>query len=194
MEERQLIADKFGKMWRQSRLDAGKSQDYMAKALGVSKKTIQNWEAGYASPSQIMGFKWFEALDVPALPYYLKLLYGEFNGISKESSDDDVKKALIKLIEDMDSETVRKVLFLLYGDHGSPVQAIVDLTVAYVHTPLPARLGVADLVLTNYEIATAYKATQNHVTPNVEYLHKSIEDGKKAVTKLRKSHLGGDLD
>lgn len=188
------ISEKFGRMWKQSRIDAGKSQDYMAKALGVSKKTVQNWEAGYASPSQIMGFKWFEALDVPALPYYLHLLYDEFNGISKDSSDEDVKKALIKLIENLDAETVRKILFLLYGDHGSPVQAIVDLTVAYVHTPLPARLGVADLVLTNYEIATAYKITQDHIRPNTEYLHKSIDDGKKAVAKLRKSHLGGDLE
>lgn len=188
------IAEKFGKMWKTSRLDAGKSQEYMAKALGVSKKTVQNWEAGYASPSQIMGFKWFEALDVPALPYYLALLHDEFDGVTHNSSDEDVRKALIKLIENMDSDTVRKVLFLLYGDHGSPIQAIVDLTVAYVHTPLPARIGVADLVVTNYEIASAYKATQNHITPNVNYLRKSIEDGKKAVTKLRKSHLGGDLE
>lgn len=188
------IADRFGAMWKKSRIDAGKSQEYMAKALGVSKKTVQNWEAGFASPSQIMGFKWFDALDVPALPYYLSLLYDEFNGISRDSSDEDVRKALIKLIENLDSETVRKILFLLYGDHGSPIQAIVDLTVAYVHTPLPARIGVADLVVTNYEITSAYKNTADHVEPNVPYLRKSIEDGKKAVTKLRKSHLGGDLE
>lgn len=188
------IADKFGKMWKQSRLDAGKSQEYMAKALGVSKKTIQNWEAGYASPSQIMGFKWFEALDVPALPYYLQLFHDEFNGISKNSSDEEIRRALIKLIENLDINTVRKVLFLLYGDHGSPISAIVDLSVAYVHTPLPARIGVADLVVTNYEIASAYKDTADHIAPDVEYLRKNIADGKKAVTKLRKSHLGGDLE
>lgn len=187
-------AEKFGKMWKKSRLDAGKSQEYMAKALGVSKKTVQNWEAGYASPSQIMGFKWFEALDVPPLPYYLALLYKEFDGISQESTDEDVKKALIKLIENLDSDTVRKVLFLLYGDHGSPIPAIVDLTVAYVHTPLPARVGVAELILTGYEIASAYKHTSEHVEPNVEYLRKSIEDGKQAVINMRKSHLGGDIE
>lgn len=188
------ISDKFGKMWKTSRLDAGKSQDYMAKALGVSKKTIQNWEAGYASPSQIMGFKWFEALDVPALPYYLSLLHGEFEGLTQASSDEDIKKALLALVNDMDATTARKLLFLFYGDHGSPIKGILELMVAYVHTPLPARIGVAELMLTNYNISSAYKATSNHIEPDTNYLDKAITRGMEAVTAKRSAYFGGDLE
>lgn len=35
---------RFAKIWWKSRADAGKSQEFMALSLGVSKKTIQNWE------------------------------------------------------------------------------------------------------------------------------------------------------
>ena len=41
---RNEIADRFGMMWKKSRCNAGVSQEYMAKALGVSKKTIQNYD------------------------------------------------------------------------------------------------------------------------------------------------------
>lgn len=188
------LADKFGKMWKQSRLDAGKSQEYVAKALGVSKKTVQNWESGFASPNQITGFKWFEALNVPALPYYLRLLYDEFEDIAPTSPDEDIKEALITLINSLDNNMIRKLLYLLYGDHGSSITAITELLVAYVHTPLPARIGVAELIMTNYEIANAYKATSNHIQPNEEYLRNSIEKGKEAVIKKRNCYLGGDLE
>ena len=33
---------RFAKIWSLSRSDAGKTQEYMASGLGVSKKTIQN--------------------------------------------------------------------------------------------------------------------------------------------------------
>ena len=41
----------FAKIWADSRVDAGKTQDYMAKGLGVSKKTIQNWENDVRKPA-----------------------------------------------------------------------------------------------------------------------------------------------
>lgn len=188
------ISDKFANMWRKSRADAGKSQDYMAKALGVSKKTIQNWESGYASPSQIMGFKWFEALDVPALPYYLSLLYKDFEGLSVNSPDEDIRKALHTLIDGLDDKTVRELLFLLYGDHGSSIQGIIELMVAYVHTPLPARLGVAQLILTNYDISKAFGRLSGHAEPDAEHLQDLIAKGMDAVIKKRNSYLGGDLE
>ena len=71
------ISEKFASMWRKSREDAGKSQDFMAKAMRVSKRTIQNWEAGISCPSQSAGLEWFQILGLAPLPYYLELLYPE---------------------------------------------------------------------------------------------------------------------
>ena len=46
---------RFAQIWSLSRADTGKTQEYMANGLGVSKKTIQNWEKGAsASASWVM--------------------------------------------------------------------------------------------------------------------------------------------
>ena len=42
--ERKERADRFAKIWWKSRANMGVSQEYMALGLGVSRKTIQNWE------------------------------------------------------------------------------------------------------------------------------------------------------
>ena len=65
----------FAKIWADSRVDAGKTQDYMAKGLGVSKKTIQNWENGVTAPDFFMGSEWFRVLGINPLPYYLSFLF-----------------------------------------------------------------------------------------------------------------------
>lgn len=69
------LSDRIAGMWRKSRYDAGKSQEYVARALGVSKKTIQNWEAGEASPNFRVALEWFDALGVPMYPYLMSVIY-----------------------------------------------------------------------------------------------------------------------
>ena len=46
MSEKESRAERikrFARIWALSRGNAGKSQEFMASGLGVSKKTIQNW-------------------------------------------------------------------------------------------------------------------------------------------------------
>lgn len=50
-ESRIERAKRFAKVWWKSRDDVGKSQEFMALSMGVSKKTIQNWEKGLSSPN-----------------------------------------------------------------------------------------------------------------------------------------------
>ena len=45
------FSDRLASVWLRSRGQAGKTQEYVAKSLGVSKKTVQNWEAGTAAPN-----------------------------------------------------------------------------------------------------------------------------------------------
>lgn len=44
---------RFAQIWSLSRADTGKTQEYMANGLGVSKKTIQNWEKGASAPGSV---------------------------------------------------------------------------------------------------------------------------------------------
>ena len=50
---------RFAQIWSLSRADTGKTQEYMANGLGVSKKTIQNWEKGASAPDLFEGSEWF---------------------------------------------------------------------------------------------------------------------------------------
>lgn len=182
------ISDRFAEMWRTSRKDAGKSQEYMAKALGVSKKTVQNWEAGYSSPSQLVGFKWFEVLGLQPLPYYLKLLYSDFAELSPKADRDSIEKALIELVKGMSEDLQRKSLFILNGDHGSSVKGILELFTAYLHIPLEYRLSVAQAIIIDYNVTSAYGVTSEHVKPNIKLLEKSLSCAIKSVASRKKSY------
>ena len=88
---------RFAKIWSLSRSDAGKTQEYMASGLGVSKKTIQNWEKGVSAPDLYEGSEWFRVLGSNPMPYYLAFLYPWlFDGITPEDDDQDIEQALLE--------------------------------------------------------------------------------------------------
>lgn len=124
------IEEKFAHMWRRSRADSGMSQDQVASALGVTKKTVQHWESGYSCPDQLDGFKWFKALGLQPMPYYLQLIFEEFDGIAPHSSDDAIELALIAFVKSCTSEQKRKLLYWCYGDHGASPFALIAVLIA----------------------------------------------------------------
>lgn len=185
------IAERFAKMWRTSRESVGKSQDYMAKALGVSKKTVQNWEAGTSCPSQQKGFEWFIVLGVQPMPYYLDILYpNEFGRLSPESSDMDITIALLTLISNLTGEQKRKLLYALTGRHGSSPICVLEMLTAYLQTPLDYRLNVASSVAVNYEISEAkgMLVRPDSIQPDMELLHLAIKKGREAVIEGKGSY------
>lgn len=189
---RNEIADRFGMMWKKSRSNAGVSQEYMAKALGVSKKTIQNWEAGIGAPNQIVGFEWFHVLGLQPLPYYLDLLYGKCEDVSGEGSK-KLDTALMESINRLNPYMKRKLLYILDADHGSSTAGVLDMVVAHLHCPLPLRIGVAQHILSNYQISEEYNANSDLIKCDTDILMKSIENCKRAVRE-RKSKYSNIYD
>ncbi len=158
----------------------------MAKALGVSKKTVQNWEEGYSCPSQAMGFDWFKALGLEAMPYYLDILFPDiFEGKDKQITDDEVESALISLIHALRPTDKRKLLFIMYGEHGSSFNELLEMLTAHFHTPDENRITVAQNVCTNYEVA---EATGTIIAP--ERIRPNIPVLKNAIIKKRNKILG----
>lgn len=175
---------RFAQIWATSRADAGKSQDYMAKGLGVSKKTIQNWENGVTAPDFFMGSKWFQVLGMNPVPYYLSFLFPNlFDGISPEDDDDEIEKALIALIRNSTSVEKRELLFLMAGRHGSSWYSLLQMFTAHCHTSMKSRIGVARNILDNYEIeqATGQLVCPENVKPDIEMLRNAVEEGKRSV-------------
>lgn len=177
------INDRFARIWRVSRDKAGVSQDVIAKRLGVSKKTVQNWEAGASSPSQVMGFKWFKALGIQPLPYYLSVLYPGFGDVPAEPQDKEVDEYLQKLIADLPARTKRELLYMLSGYHGSSVVGVMEMVTAHLQAPLRDRVNVAQSIETNYTIAEANGRIRcpGHVQPDTGLLQEMIRKGKEAV-------------
>ena len=182
------LAERFADMWRKSRVEAGKSQDYMAKALGVSKTTIQNWEAGTSCPNQMKGFEWFEALGLQALPYYLELFFPSDNDTTSEE-DEKIEKALIKYIKAMRPAERKKLLFIMYGQHGSEFEELLELLTAFFHTPDENRITVAQNICTNFEIAEATGKTvaKDSIMPDLKLV-------KNAIIRKRNKILGTHVE
>lgn len=103
--DRASKAKRFAEIWMRSRAEAGHSQERMAMELGVSKKTIQNWEKGLSFPNAFQVFEWFEILHMNPIIYFLayqhqndtstdKKFYNYMEVIRKEN-----KKRIIQLYE-----------------------------------------------------------------------------------------------
>ena len=185
-EERGDRAERFARIWWRSRADVGMSQDKMALELGVSKKTIQNWEKGISSPDFFQGTEWFRALGLNPIPYYMAYIFPEkMDGISAEDPDERIEEALDELLMHMPIETKRKLLFLFWGGHGGSPTAATDFITAFLQIPLRERVEQATLVATSYELHKELGTLRapEHVQPDMDNLWEAIAEAKDTVLK-----------
>lgn len=170
---------------RTTRYDSGKSQEFMAFELGVTRKTIQNWENGVSEPSVSQAMTWFKLLHKNPIPYLLQISYPEMDKISSKDKDAKILASLMQLINDLPAEGVRQLMYLFFGNHGSSPRAVLQMITAHLQTPMKDRIAHGQLVATNYELAakTDNLAHPQHVQPDLNYLLSAIETAKEAVAK-----------
>ncbi|MGN1138732.1 MAG: helix-turn-helix transcriptional regulator [Ruminococcus sp.] len=185
MEETKVErAKRFAKIWWSSRADAGKSQEYMAIGIGVSKKTIQNWEKGVSSPSLLQSVDWFNLLGKNPLHYYLAFLYPTlFGDLSPQADDEKIEEALIELIKDSTSIEKRQLLYLMSGSHGSSWYCLLQMFTAHCHTTMQCRVTTARNIKENYEMneKRGDLVCPENVRPDLSVLEAAINQGKQAV-------------
>lgn len=177
-------AVRFAKIWEKSRADAGKTQEYMAKGLGVSRKTVQNWEKGETSPDLFMGSEWFRVLGLNPLPYYLAFVYPEkFEGVEPSNSDEIIDQAIMTLVKNSTVREKRELLFLMGGKHGSSWYSLLQMFTAHCHTSLKSRVNAARLIVDNYEMEeeTGELICEENIHPDIAMLKRAIEESKKSV-------------
>lgn len=193
MEESRIDrVNRFSKIWWQSRADAKKSQEYMALSLGVSKKTIQNWEKGISAPDLFQGCEWFRVLGLNPMPYYLAFLFPDTFGTPDAfEQEDSVEKALILLIRQSSAEEKRQLLFLMSGHHGSSWHSLLQMFTAHCHTSMRARVTASRAILENYEMEekTGTLVCPQDVPPDLDVLRSAISQGKHAVQKGKASYF-----
>ena len=183
-EEQTDRSRRFANIWVTSRADAGKTQAEMADGLGISRKTVQNWESGVTAPDLFTGCEWFRFLGLNPLPYYLAYLFPEFfDGVAPEENDEALSNALMEIVSNMKVEEKRQLLYLMAGRHGSPWYSLLQMFTAHCHTSMRSRVNVARAVLDNYEMEarTGDLVCPDNIGPDLELLRESIEQGKKAA-------------
>lgn len=175
---------KFSDIWMRSRADAGVSQEYLANEIDVSRKTVQNWERGISSPTFFQGTEWFRVLGLNPIPYYLEYLFPDsMKNVGTEEDEKKITEALLELINSLPKDGKRRLLYLLYGDHGSSPNSVLNLLNAHLQTPMSDRIMHANMILSNYELEAEMNnlSRPDHIQPDTELLHKSISCAKTAV-------------
>lgn len=170
---------------RSTRYESGKSQEFMAFEIGVTRRTVINWENGVSEPSVSQAITWFKLLDKNPIPYLLQITYPDMDKISYSDPDAKILAALIQIINDLPAEGVRQLMYLFFGNHGSSPRAVLQMLTAHLQTPLKDRINQSQLIATNYELAqkTGTLAQPKHIQPDLDFLNASIAEAKEAVLK-----------
>ena len=106
--------DKIRDMLVQARVDANRTQAYMAEAIGVCERTVQNWEACISSPEPYQIIKWFDILHADIIEYYL-IVFNCCNCI-----DNTLKNITLRL-----SAEHKEALYTIHKTYG--LELIIDL-------------------------------------------------------------------
>lgn len=179
MEERIDNVLRFADIHLQARLKAKRSQEYMALCLGVSKKTVSNWEKGMSSPTFFQSLEWFKCLNANPFPCYMSLIYPR-KQITIKSTDDEIEDAFDTLIKSISINDKRALLFLFYGDHGSSPHSVLQMMLAHLHTPISSRLANAFLISNLYQLNKQLGniICPHNILPDMDDLLGSIEKAK----------------
>lgn len=193
IEERERIerAKRFSKIWWRSRADAGVSQEYVAIGVGVSRKTVQNWEKGISSPDLFQASEWFNVLGLNPLPYFLDFIFPQdVDGIKSKDEDKRIDEALKQLLEQLPAAGKRQLLYMLYGNHGSSPNAVLNLMNAHLQAPLKDRIVHAAMIVENYELEKMLGnlVCPSNIQPDIKMLRTSMENARTTVEKHRSGY------
>lgn len=181
-ETRSEKVRKIADMHYRAREKAGRSQDYMALELGVSKKTVQNWEKGISFPDLMQSREWFRVLNINPLPYYLEFI-SPYKSKNLTSDTSDVDETFKALCDEIPAEAKQAILHLFYGQHGSDPFTVLQLLLAYIHLPLRVRMIPATLISQLYETEKELESIicSNDTLPDLDMLNASIMKARVAV-------------
>lgn len=168
-----------------ARVKAKLSQDYMSQEMGVNKKTIISWEKGLSSPDIDRSFEWFDICGINPLSQYLKVLWPDMDSAA---NSDNIEQSWDKLSNILPESIKRALLFIFTGEHGSSPDALIQMLLAYLHTPLAARATQAITTLNMYKLMRELDkdACPEGTQPDVTVLESAVHNARVEI--LRKTH------
>lgn len=173
-----------------SRYEGNKSQAYLAKGIGVTKKTVQNWEQGISQPTIEHLIDWFEVCGVNPMHYLIEYISpGAFDKFSYNETEVDA--AFASLSDLMSQEDKMAILYIYYGQHGSSPESVMQMLLAHLHNPLKDRIGVAIHIATDYRLNDSLNALVGGdlPKPNLQMLDKAILSAAESVEHSEAGYL-----
>lgn len=187
-----ITAKAIGETLALARVNAGLSQQEMAKRIDRSKATVQSWESGCSSPRCDEMLDWFSTCGVSPLAYFQAMLYPElYAAIDDDQTDEQVEEALARYFHNAPPIVKRMMLFVVLGEHGSYPPAVISEMCANLHTPLQNRVAVCGQVVDNYRMAqAAHTDPMPHaIQPPIDDLEQTYLSGKKAALKGSQAYI-----
>lgn len=181
----------FAKIFSESRADAGVSQDWLAAELGVSRKTINNWETGVSAPNYFQQLEWFRALKLSQTPYLYKYVNSEIRSDKNLSKEEKLEQSFDKIIGELTIEQKRCITYLLTGTYQGDPYSLIQLFVAHAHLPMLQRFSIANQIYETYKVceeSNQLKDTE-YIMPDLETLAKAIEAGREAAIKGERGYI-----
>lgn len=148
-------ADRCGNMLASSRTRSELSRKTMSTALNVSESTIKAWENGQGSPTLCGILEWFRVVgESPFRPMLDFFWPNVFAGLTEKNTDDEIREAgKFYFAKAAGPVEIRKLHYLIWGDHGSEWSGLLDMACAHTHTSLNSRCRVAEMIQVSYEMS-----------------------------------------
>lgn len=165
------------------------SQNDIAIAIGKSKRTVQNWEAGVGSPTIEDVVKWVDAVGIDLTRFAIAVKHGK-QAIEVGEKTDDKKAYIHRFIDDfMTDNEVDILCFLLSGNTGSAIYSYFQKIAADLACPIHDRVSTGLAIYNNYEVAEAL-GNVNKAAPKVDKMvfESALGSGKEAAKKGKNSY------
>ncbi len=188
MELRSDRIERFARIFWQSREDAGKTQKYMESRMGVTRRTIANWEKGVSSPTFSQAYLWFQALGLNPLPYYFSFLYPEAMENLFHAKEDDSLVSAFELMKTILPDTMLKQLYFIFtGNHGVSLKTFSELQTSHLHLPMRDRVYTAHSIVYFYRLSQVQNLTNapDKIPTAIDYLEEAVDQGMSAVINSR---------
>lgn len=166
--------DRFGLLLAKARATTNLSQASVAKKLGVSKNTIQNWESGMSNPDMHESIEFFKAINVNPVPYLKEYLY------PNSSEGCNLRAEAYQIVGDMSEQELSCFIYLMTGKHGSSPYAVLQEVVANLRCPLGDRQSIATLIDNNFINALRRNTLVGGPTPDMDIFRAALEAGREA--------------